>query len=81
MPAHNGAVDHRVFTARIGSEVLKDPFPHTGFGPSAETPMNVFPVAEALWQVTPGNPSAISVQHRLYEQTVVGCCRTDAVIL
>src|SRR2546423_4593967 len=71
MATHNGAVNHRIFIVGVSGEMLETLLPETGFGPSAETLMHVLPIAEALRQITPRHTSAITIQHRLDEQSVV----------
>ena len=39
-------------------------------GAPAKVPVDVVPIAETLWQVTPWNACAIAMQHRLSEETV-----------
>ena len=55
MSPHDGAVDHRVFVIAIGCQVRKDALPYAGFGPPAEPPVRILPVAEALRQIAPGD--------------------------
>jgi hypothetical protein len=71
MRTHNGAVEHRVFVVGIGRQMLEDPLPDPGFGPPAEPPVHVFPVAETLRQIAPRDAGAIAIQDRLDEQAVV----------
>src|SRR5262249_31512935 len=73
MSPHDGAVDHRVFVIAIGCQVLKDalPLPYAGFGPAAEPPMRILPVAKPLRQVAPWDPRTVPVQHRLDKATIV----------
>jgi len=71
MSPHDGAVDHRVFVIAIGCQVLKDALPYAGFGPAAEPPMRILPVAKALRQVAPWDPRTVPVQHRLDKATIV----------
>src|SRR5215472_10577815 len=47
MRPHDGAVDHRVFVIAIGYQVRKDALPYAGFGPPAEPPVGILPVAQA----------------------------------
>src|SRR6266852_7877896 len=71
MGTHNGAVNHCIFIVGVSGEVLENLLPDTGFGPSAEALMHVLPIAEALRQITPRHTGAITIQHRLDEQSVV----------
>ena len=73
MGAHDGAVDHRVFVVGICGEMLEYPLPHTSFGPTAEPQMDLGPITEPRRQIAPWHPSAIAIQHRLDEQSIV-CC-------
>lgn len=73
MGPYDGAVDHRVLVVGVSREMMENPFPDAGFSPSAEAPMDVFPMAEMFRQVTPGNACPISEQHRFDEAAVVGC--------
>src|SRR6516165_12094824 len=70
MSLHDGAVDHRVLVIAIGCQVLKDVLPYAGFGPAAEPPVRLLPVAEALRQVAPWYSCAVSIQHRLDKPTI-----------
>jgi hypothetical protein len=72
MSAHDGAVDHGVFVVGLLGQQLKDPLPDACLCPTAEAAMHVLPVAETLWQVTPGDASAIAEEDGLDEQAVVG---------
>src|ERR671920_2300539 len=38
---------------------------------AAEAGMDLVPVAEALWQITPRNTSTVAVEHRLDKQAIV----------
>ena len=71
MAAHDGAVDHRVFIVGLRGQVLKNPLPDAGFGPTAEAAVNVLPVTETLRKVPPGDTSAVPIEHRLHEQPVI----------
>ena len=71
MGTHNGAVNHCTFIVGVSGEVLEDLLPDTRFGPSAEARMHVLPIAEALRQITLRHTGAITIQHRLDEQSVV----------
>src|SRR5215472_13351931 len=64
MSPHDGAVDHCVFVIVIGCQVPKDALPYAGFGPAAEPPVRILPVAEALRQVVPWYSRTVPVQHR-----------------
>jgi hypothetical protein len=77
MGAHDGAVDHRVFIARVGGQMLENPFSGASFGPPAESAVNILPVTEALRRIPPGNASAIAVEHRLHEQVIIRRCYPD----
>jgi len=71
MGAHDRAVDHRVFIVGIGSQMLENPLPNAGLGPSAEAPVDVLPIAEALRQIAPRNARTVAIQDRLDEQPIV----------
>jgi len=75
MSPHDGAVDHRVLVVAIGGQVPKDALPYAGFGPAAEPPVRILPVAEALRQVASWYSGTVPVQHRLDKATIVlgGC--------
>jgi hypothetical protein len=77
MDPHDGAVDHRIFVVGIGREMLENPPPYAGFGPAAEAPMHVLPIAKTLRQITPGYPSPVAIEYSLDEQAVVGCSYAD----
>src|SRR5215510_660059 len=77
MSPHDGAVDHRVCVIAIGCQVLKDALPYAGFGPAAEPPVRILPVAEALRQVAPWDSRTVPVQHRLDKATIVTGGGTD----
>ena len=81
MSPHDGAVDHRVLVIVIGCQVLKDALPYAGFGPAAEPPVRILPVAEALRQVAPGYSRTVPVQHRLDKATIVTGGGTDVAPL
>jgi hypothetical protein len=74
---HNGAVDHRVFVVGVCGEILKYPFPHTAFGPTAEPQVDLCPVAEPLRQIAPRHPSTVPIEHGVHEQTIVCRCYSD----
>jgi hypothetical protein len=76
---HDSGVNHGVFIVGIGRELDKYSFLDNGFGPSAETAMDVRPVAEAFWKIAPRNPRAISKDHRLDKQPVVRRRHPDIV--
>jgi hypothetical protein len=71
MGAHNSAVDHRIFVVGGLGEMLKHTLSDTRFGPSAEAPFHVLPVAQTLRQVAPGDAGAIAIEDGLDEQAVV----------
>src|SRR5262252_5037939 len=71
MSPHDGAVDHRVLVIAIGGQVLKNALPDAGFGPAAEPPVRILPVAETLRQVAPWYSRTVPVQHRLDKPTIV----------
>jgi hypothetical protein len=71
MGAHNAAIDHRIFVVGVCGEMLKDPLPHTAFGPTAEPQVDLRPITEALRQIAPRHSGTIAVQHRLDEQPIV----------
>jgi hypothetical protein len=77
MCSHDGAVDHRVFVVGVGGEMLENPLPDTGLGPTGKPRVNVDRIAKPLRQVAPGNSSAIALEHGLDEQTVVSCRHPD----
>ena len=60
MSAHDGAVDHRVFVVGVLGEAAEDALPNAGLRPSTEPAVNVLPVSEAFWQITPGNTGAVT---------------------
>jgi hypothetical protein len=74
---HNGTIQHRIFVVGVGGDILKDPLPDSRLRPSAEPTVHVLPIAETRWQVTPGNPSAIPIEHRFDKQTIVGGRHVD----
>src|ERR1019366_4037018 len=71
MGAHDGAVDHRIFIVGIGRQMHENPLPDSRLGPTAEAPMHVLPVPEAVRQVSPRDARAKTIEHRLDEQPVV----------
>jgi hypothetical protein len=79
MRPHDGGVDHGVFFVGIGRELGKYSFPDTGFCPSAETAMDVLPVAEAFRKIAPRNPRAIPKDHGLDKQPVLRRRHLDMV--
>ena len=80
MGAHDRAVDHRVFIVGFRRQVLENTAPYTRSAPSAVASVEILPVAEALRKVAPRDASAIAVDHRLDEQSVVCCCHPDVPI-
>src|SRR5262249_54600694 len=81
MSPYDGAVDHRVFVIAVGCQVPKDALPYAGFGPAAEPPVRILPVAEALRQVPPWDSRTVPVQHRLDKATIVARGGTNAAPL
>src|SRR4051812_30321638 len=73
MGTHDGAVDHRVFIVGVVGKMLENPLPDAGSSPTAEAPMHVLPLTEALRKVTPRNTSPVTVEHGLDEEPVVRC--------
>ena len=71
MGSHNGAVDHRVFVVGVDGQQGEDADPHAAFSPSAPSPMSVVPIAEAPGKVPPGDPGAVSMDHRIDEPAVI----------
>ena len=71
MGAHDGTVDHRIFVVRIKGQVLKDPLPYAGLGPTAETSMDILPVSKPFGQVSPRCTGPIAIDHRFHKQSVV----------
>ena len=71
MRADDGAVDHRVFVVGLTGQVLNNPFPHPGLCPAAEPPVGVFPVAETLRKLTPGDAGTVAIKNRFDEAAVV----------
>lgn len=69
--ARDGAVNHRMPIAGIGNQMFEDRFTHSRLGSSAMPAMHVFPVAEPLGQVAPGNVSPAAAKHRLNEESVI----------
>ena len=61
--------------------MLKDALPYTGFGPAAERPMRILPVAKALRQVAPCYSRTVSVRYRLDKATIVAGGCTDVAQL
>jgi hypothetical protein len=53
MGANHGAVEHELLVVRIACQVVKNPLPDAGFGPSGETLMHGFVFAVTLRQVMP----------------------------
>src|SRR6201998_2418797 len=68
---HDGAVNHRIFVVGVGGQVLEEALPHPFFGPAAEPPVGVLPVAKPLRQVAPGSSGAVAVEHRFDESAIV----------
>ncbi len=77
MRPDNCAVDHHVFIVVISCQITKYSFDDSAFTPAAQTPVHIFPVPETGRKVAPRNASAIAIQHRLHEQTVVRSCAAD----
>ena len=75
MSVHDGAVDHRIFVVGIGGEMLEQPPPNARLCPTAEPPVDIFPVTIAFGKVSTRNTGPKALEHRLNEQTIV--CRGD----
>ena len=69
--ADDGAVNPLVLVVGVAGQSLKDPLPHPGFGPAPETGMNFAIMPKALWQIPPGHPGPIAIQHGFDKQAVV----------
>ncbi|ANA14484.1 hypothetical protein AD949_07275 [Acetobacter orleanensis] len=65
------AVDHHVFIVVICRQMAKYPLDYTAFAPAAQTPVDIFPVPETRWKITPGDACAIAIQHGFHEETIV----------
>ena len=57
--------------------MLKQPLPHPGLGPAAEPPVSIFPITQALGQITPGNSRTVAIDNRFDESTIVARGRAD----
>src|ERR1700680_4285298 len=73
MSAHNGGIDHHVFVVVITRQHLENALENPALCPPIEALVDDFPVAETCGEITPGNASAISVQNRFDEQSIVRC--------
>jgi len=71
MGAHDGAVDHRVFVIAVSRQHLKQLFPHATLGPAGKSRVNLYRIAKALRQVSPGNAGAIPLEHGFHKQPVI----------
>ena len=71
MRPHHGAVDHRIFVVGILGHNAKYRGPHTAFGPTAEAPMDVFPIAQVIRQVAPRDAGSVAIEHGIHEKSVV----------
>ena len=78
MGPHDGAVDHRVFVVGIGGQMLEYAASDARFGPTAEAPVYILPVAKRLRQVSPRDAGAITEQDGFDKQAVVRRCHSDA---
>src|SRR3546814_950757 len=74
---HDGAIDHQVFVVPVPGQRLEHPVPDPALCPAAEAPVHILPVAEPLRQVAPRHPGPVFPQHRLDEQLVVACWRSE----
>ncbi|KPH88609.1 hypothetical protein GLUCOINTEAF2_0203770 [Komagataeibacter intermedius AF2] len=60
--------------------MAKDSLNNTAFTPTAQTPVDVFPVPETAKKITPRDAGAIAIQHGFHEQAVVRCRAADMTI-
>ncbi|AOW46642.1 hypothetical protein A4S02_07525 [Acetobacter ascendens] len=66
------AVDHHISVVTIGGQMPENLLDDTAFAPAAQTSVNILPIPEPRWQVTPGNACAVAIHHRFHKQTVIG---------
>gem|GEM_PF-6059568 len=59
---HNRAVNHHVFIGSIIDEqMVENPFNHAASAPATQSFVNILPVPELHWQVTPRNGGAVTI--------------------
>ena len=80
MSAHDGGVDHHVFVIVIACQHLENALENSALGPPAEALIDHLPVPETLRQIAPGDTRPVSVQHRIDEQSIVGCGAADMAL-
>lgn len=71
MRAHDRCVDHGIFIVGVLRQMLENPSPDAGFGPTAETQVHDAEIAKALGQIAPRYARAIPIQHRLDKEPIV----------
>jgi len=69
MSVHDGGIDHHVLVVVIAGQQLENTGENSALGPSHETLMDRFPVAETLRKITPGTPRPKAVENRFDEHT------------
>ena len=71
MRSHDGAVDHRVFVVGVCGEMLENPFPDAGLGPTGKPRVNLDRIAKPLRQVAPGRARLGDPQHGIDKQAII----------
>lgn len=76
---HNRAVDHHVFIGSIGGQMTENPFNHAAFAPAAQSSVNILPVPEPHWQVTPRNAGASAHLSEKQEENITDQMEVQAL--
>ena len=69
--AKDGGVDHHVFVVVIAGQLLENALENPALRPPIKALVDDFPIAEALWKITPWNAGSISVHNRFDEQPII----------
>ena len=77
MSAHNGGVEHHVFTVVIAGQQLKNALENAAFCPSTKSLMHYSPITKARRQITPRDACPVSVKNGFDKQSVVCRGTTD----
>jgi hypothetical protein len=75
--ADGGRIEHHVFAIGIDRQHLEYTFENAAFAPSPEALVRCLPIPETLRKIAPWNASAVPVNDRLNEQTIVSGGSTD----
>lgn len=71
MRTDDRGIDHRVFVIGVPRQMLENPLPHAVFAPARVARMDHSEISEPLRQITPCDPSAVTIYHRFNKQPVI----------